>query len=137
MNRRVQQKKPLKGSLKAMGQFAVLSFQAKNFGFINAKGLEKMLRQREPVTIVDCRDDESFAFPGHIPGAVNVPYTSFADTCHKIAPGAAVVTVCYMGYYSQIAAQKLAALRHGRPLSLIGGMDAWYEAGYEVVQDGE
>ena len=82
------------------------------------------LIQREPVTVVDIRDPQSFA-QGHIAGAIrldNSNVDSFLAEADKSLP---VLVYCYHGNSSVAAADFFARQGFERVYSLNGGMSQW------------
>lgn len=124
-------KLPLRGALKGTAEFIVVSMQAKSYKGITPEDLQSLLASRQPVAVIDCRDVASFAL-GHIPGAINIPFRVFADEYRPMPEGTPVVTVCYFGYYSRAAAQRVGRSGHPAATSLLGGMQAWMNRGYRL-----
>jgi|GEM_PF-1596609 len=127
-------KPPTEGTLKAIGELLAASMQKREYEWLTAEELKKLLETGENITVVDCRDAASFAF-GHVPGALNVPYRTYMEHAHTVPRGGVVVTACYVGMYGRAAAQKLAKSGHDTVLSLKGGMQAWIDAGYPLDCD--
>lgn len=95
----------------------------------------KLLKSNQQITVVDCRDAQTFSIAGHIAGAICLSYTDFMKNYNCIPTGKPVVVVCYVGAYSRAASQKLANNGYGQVMSLLGGMEGWIEADYPVTKD--
>lgn len=101
---------------------------------ITAEALRERLDKGERVTLLDVRDAEDFA-EWWIPGAVNCDaYEDLNEgrpgrvqTFSPLPRDAPVVTVCYAGNSSKLAADVLRA-RGFNAVSLVGGMNGWSTA---------
>lgn len=123
---------PWTGALKALRELIVASMQRRKYECISPEVLRRHIETGQPLTVVDCRDSKTFAAVGHIPGAINVPHDTFMKTCRRVPINNPIVAVCYKGYYSRAAAQKLGVNGHAPAWSLSGGMEAWIVAGYPI-----
>ena len=94
--------------------------------------------QRGGALLVDIRPAQQRAKYGEVPGALiierNVLEWRFDPTGdHRIPEVTShaqhVLVLCQQGYASSFAAASLAALGFERPGDVIGGFDAWAEAG--------
>jgi rhodanese-related sulfurtransferase len=88
--------------------------------------------------LVDTRTSEQRARQGDLPGAVVVDRTVFEwrlDPCSPwripevAGPDQQVVVVCRQGYSSSLAAASLQRLGLHRATDVIGGVEAWLDAG--------
>lgn len=87
--------------------------------------------QRGEVQVVDVREPEEFA-AGHLPGAVNVPLSTF-DAAHLPDAGARkLVLNCLGGKRSAMALDRCAAAEALVDTHLAGGFGAWAQAGLPV-----
>ncbi len=70
-----------------------------------------MMDNKEKFTLIDVRTPQEFA-TGYIPGAKNVPTTSFMDKIEKVAPkkDALIVIYCQSGMRSAQAARAMIQL---------------------------
>jgi rhodanese-related sulfurtransferase len=82
--------------------------------------------------LVDVRElyeycDSNYITPGHIPGAVAMPWTSgyFEAHYHELRPSEEIVIVCRSGNRSNQAANFLDGLGFTRVFDMLGGMNAW------------
>jgi rhodanese-related sulfurtransferase len=84
--------------------------------------------------LVDVREIEEYE-DGHLPGAVNLPLSTFVEGFRDIPEGKTVVLVCKVGGRSMQAAQFLATqtdLNFTGIVNLDGGTDGWIAGGNPV-----
>lgn len=96
---------------------------------IKQEALLKRIEQKDAsMIILDVRTPEEFA-AGHIPGAVNIPYTHLPARASQLS-GAGdkdIVLYCATGVRSQLAAERMREHGYTRLLHLDGDMKAWDE----------
>jgi rhodanese-related sulfurtransferase len=93
----------------------------------------KTMLDRGIAVVVDVREPEEFT-QGHIPGAVNLPLSSFsADELPEVM-GKKLVLNCLGGKRSGLALDQCSAARSVVDTHLAGGFGAWVEAGLPVAQ---
>ncbi|RME96808.1 MAG: rhodanese-like domain-containing protein [Chloroflexi bacterium] len=97
---------------------------------INAQTVEQ-IRNRDDVVLIDVREDWEFA-EGHIPGAQLIPLGTIPDSLNKIPKDKTVVAVCRSGNRSNQATQFLRENGFDNVHNMLGGMNSWSQAGYEV-----
>ena len=92
--------------------------------------------------IVDLRSHDERARDGVIPGSVHVPRSvlewrvdpdSGFSNRHVVDRDIELILVCREGYSSSLAAVSLRGVGHARVADLIGGFEAWREAGLETI----
>ena len=78
--------------------------------------------------ILDVRTPEEYA-AGHIPGAINIPYTHLPARASELANAAEkdIVLYCATGIRSELAAERIREHGYSRLLHLDGDMKAWQE----------
>jgi rhodanese-related sulfurtransferase len=91
------------------------------------------LRQQDGVYLLDVREDFEYA-EGHIPNTTLVPLTTIPDNLDKIPRDKTVIVVCRSGNRSNQATQFLREQGFDNVHNMLGGMNAWQQAGYEVVK---
>lgn len=91
-------------------------------GLVDAKQFAEL--QKQGVRVIDVRTAAEFS-DGHIPGAENVPLSSFADELTKWDTSAAIALYCATGSRSAEAAQMLKAAGFEKVYDLSGGLVAW------------
>ena len=97
---------------------------------INVAELSSML-ESDSALVVDVREPDEFA-DGHIPGAVNVPLSSFSPDKLPDAGGKQLVLNCLGGKRSGMALDKCANAQAAVDTHLEGGFGAWAKAGFAV-----
>ncbi|MBN2499608.1 MAG: rhodanese-like domain-containing protein [Anaerolineales bacterium] len=111
----------------------IVSNESLNQFEITPNGLKAQLDDADKIEIIDIRrksDYEAF----HIPGSIHIDaYQALHDyrpgplAHYSPTEGITVVTVCYVGITSQVAAQYLRT-QGIQALSLVGGIDLWLRA---------
>lgn len=95
---------------------------------IDAPTLRERLEAGEAVQVVDIRPEDEYR-EGHIPGAVNLPFTRFARDIDEQDWSDDIVVACPIGESSRQAARLLAAYEgvgEGATVAnLTGGYRAW------------
>ncbi len=97
---------------------------------IGAQDLAQLLRDGTAL-VVDVREPEEFA-DGHVPGAVNLPLSSFDPAAVPHLGDKTVVLNCLGGKRSGMALDKCAAAQAAIDTHLAGGFKAWADAGLPV-----
>lgn len=77
----------------------------------------------DSILLVDVRTPEEFA-SGHIPGAINIPYTSISEIDKVYQDGTPVVLYCRSGRRSGIALDELKKLGYSQVFNF-GGIGRW------------
>jgi hydroxyacylglutathione hydrolase len=81
-------------------------------------------------TLLDVREESEWK-EGHIAGAIHVPFHQLPRHLDELPSNKPVATICGGGVRSSTAASILQA-QGFEPVNVVGGMDAWKSAGYEV-----
>ncbi|MCY1670472.1 rhodanese-like domain-containing protein [Novosphingobium sp. SL115] len=97
---------------------------------ISATELDARVRSGKAL-VVDVRERDEFA-AGHIPGAINMPLSSFQPSGLPDAKGKTVVLNCLGGKRSGMALDKCSAALAAVDTHLAGGFGAWQSAGLPV-----
>jgi rhodanese-related sulfurtransferase len=97
--------------------------------------VKKMLDNKEAIILIDVRDKEEYE-TGHIPSAINISRGSLDFKVNLIIPdkNAKVIVYCGLDLRSPLATKSMNDLGYKKALNMIGGLNAWKEAGYPVVQ---
>lgn len=82
------------------------------------------------VAVVDVREPPEFA-GGHVPGAVNMPLSSF--NLDKLPTDKPVVLICLAGGRSGRALGQAVAAGRTDVVHYAGGMNGWKQAGGKIV----
>ena len=90
--------------------------------------------KRSGTTILDVRTPAEYA-QGHLPGAVNVDVSSpeFMAQIGRLDPTKAYAVYCHSGSRSAAAVSMMAQQGFAAAYDLAGGLQAWQDAGGEVV----
>jgi rhodanese-related sulfurtransferase len=97
---------------------------------IGAGELAELLRANAAL-VIDVREADEFA-DGHIPGAVNMPLSTFQPTKLPDPGGKRLVLTCLGGKRSAMALDKCSAIEALGDTHLAGGFNAWTAAGLPV-----
>jgi rhodanese-related sulfurtransferase len=97
---------------------------------ITAGQLGEMVRAGQ-VLVVDVRETDEFA-AGHIPGAVNMPLSTFQPSKLPDPHGKTLVLNCLGGKRSAMALEKCGLAQAAVDTHLAGGFGAWQAAGLPV-----
>jgi rhodanese-related sulfurtransferase len=107
------------------------------FGFGRSRHREVSVRELKAeldagtAQVIDVREPDEFA-GGHIPGAINVPLSTFQPSRLPDAAGRRLVLNCLGGKRSAMALDKCAAAEGVIDTHLAGGFGAWAQAGLPV-----
>ncbi|MCT2399946.1 rhodanese-like domain-containing protein [Novosphingobium mangrovi (ex Huang et al. 2023)] len=93
---------------------------------ISAEQLDSMLRSGEAL-VVDVREADEFA-NGHIPGAINMPLSTFQPSKLPHPEGKKLVLNCLGGKRSGMALDKCGIAQAEVDTHLAGGFGAWKAA---------
>jgi rhodanese-related sulfurtransferase len=83
--------------------------------------------------VIDVREVDEFA-AGHIPGAINMPLSTFQPSRLPAAAGKTLVLNCLGGKRSGMALDKCATAQASVDTHLAGGFGAWQAAGLPVAR---
>ena len=95
----------------------------------------QMIDNKKDIILLDVRDSEEFE-TGHIPGAINISRGSLDFKVHLIIPDKTkrIIVYCGLDLRSPLATKSLNDLGYKKAINMIGGLRAWKEAGYPVLQ---
>ena len=94
---------------------------------LTAQELEVMLRE-DAAVVVDVREVDEFA-AGHIPGAINMPLSTFQPSRLPDTGARKLVLTCLGGKRSAMALDKCGVAEAAVDTHLAGGFGAWQSAG--------
>lgn len=97
---------------------------------LTAQELDAMLRNGAAV-VVDVREVDEFA-SGHIPGAINMPLSTFQPSNLPDTAGKKTVLTCLGGKRSAMALDKCGLAQAAVDTHLAGGFGAWQAAGLPI-----
>lgn len=104
----------------------VFGFGKKTHREVTAQELEAMLRSGDAL-VVDVREADEFA-AGHIPGAINMPLSTFQPSRLPDPQGRTLVLNCLGGKRSAMALEKCSTAQAAVDTHLAGGFGAWQAA---------
>lgn len=93
---------------------------------VSAQELDTMIRNGDAL-VVDVREVDEFA-AGHIPGAINMPLSTFQPSKLPHAQGKMLVLNCLGGKRSGMALDKCGVAQAAVDTHLAGGFNAWNAA---------
>ena len=101
---------------------------------VTAQVLVRLVNKDDAI-VIDLRDKNEFA-AGHIAGAVNLPYASYANRSEElnVYKNRPVVLVCKIGQHSSAIGSKLLAAGFADVKRLAVGMTEWQSANLPVVK---
>ncbi|MFC1572167.1 rhodanese-like domain-containing protein [Candidatus Eisenbacteria bacterium] len=122
-----------------LGVLVVASICATAYGHtdLTPPQVNALLDAGENVVIIDVREesefcDSTYTPPGHISGAINMPWNSGYLQGHygELSPDDSTIVVCRSGSRSNTAANFLDGVGFAHVFDMLGGMNAWQ---YETV----
>ncbi|WP_202978150.1 rhodanese-like domain-containing protein [Mariprofundus erugo] len=84
-----------------------------------------------PFLFLDVRSQEEYA-QGHIAGAMLIPVDELAGRMNEVPKNRQVYVYCHSGKRSARASALLASHGFTRIENIVGGIEAWKQAGYPV-----
>lgn len=97
---------------------------------VTARKLDEMLRAGEAI-VIDVREADEFA-AGHIPGALNIPLSTFQPSQLPLDSGKTLILNCLGGKRSAMALDKCGIAQAAVDTHLAGGFGAWQAAGLPI-----
>ena len=87
--------------------------------------------EESDLQIIDVRRPTEFR-DGHVPGAINAQLAELEKNISQFDPRRPTAVICRSGYRSSIAASLLERHSFHNLFNIVGGTDAWMNAGYPV-----
>ena len=106
--------------------------QQKSYGDITVEQAKSLIEQNIWLKIVDVRLDTEFN-TSHIPGAINVCACDPDNMLRELDPNDEILVYCRSGLRSAAAMKFLNENGFSKVYNLVGGIVAWENAGYPVV----
>lgn len=96
---------------------------------------KKMLDAKEELIVLDVRDSQEFV-EGHLPGAINISRGFLEFKVGKMIPdkSSKILVYCGIDLRGPLAAKTLNDLGYKKAVNMIGGLEAWKQAGYPTVK---
>ena len=107
------------------------------FSNISTDQAEKMISSNKDLIIVDVREDSEYSsVQGHVPGAINFPWTSgiFQQNFQKLDKRKEILLICRSGRRSQAAATFLTQKGYPKVYNMLGGTNQWIKNGRKTEQ---
>ncbi|WP_129641285.1 rhodanese-like domain-containing protein [Peristeroidobacter agariperforans] len=106
--------------------FAAVSHASDTPKIDQASLLKRIEKKDTSMLILDVRTPEEFA-AGHVPGAINIPYTHLPSRISEVADAADkdIVLYCTIGVRAEKGAERLRENGFQKLLHLDGDMKAW------------
>ena len=103
---------------------------------ISPTTLKEKLDAREPVKLVDVREDNEWA-SGYIAGAIHLSKGIIERDIEKTIPelNAPIVVYCSGGFRCALVAETLQTMGYSNVSSLETGTQGWLAAGYQLTKD--
>ncbi len=113
-----------------MNRDQLLALAKSEISELTIQELQRLIKDGDPVTISDIRERDEFA-QGHLPGAVFIPRGFLELQIEQVAYDRSkpVILYCAGGVRSVLAARNLKEMGYDDAQSLIGGFNAWKNAG--------
>ncbi len=102
---------------------------------ISTSTLETQLRTKNPPVLIDVRGSGDYAL-GHIAGSRWIPRGDIERKISEYVPDrdTDIVVICDTGIRSSLTAATLSSMGYSSAGWLDGGLDAWSNSGYELVE---
>jgi hydroxyacylglutathione hydrolase len=95
--------------------------------------VEELSSLRHELQVLDVRDQGEWD-EGHIKHAIHIPYYFIEQQVQKLDASQPLAVTCASGQRSTIACSLLQRHNFTELFNVVGGMDAWKNAGYEVIE---
>ncbi len=89
---------------------------------------QKLVASKDNLVVIDVREPSEYCDKrGHIPGALNYPYTSgvLEARYEELPKDRPILVVCRSGHRSKLAAEFLRSHGFSKVYDMTGGMNAW------------
>jgi len=103
------------------------------YGNVTVKQAKDLIEVVKSLLIVDVRTPSEFE-EGHIEGAINIPINSLVQRIGELNRENEILVYCKLGACSSRALTILNSNNFLKVYSMLGGIEAWKQAGYSVVQ---
>ncbi|MBL8269541.1 rhodanese-like domain-containing protein [Steroidobacter sp.] len=115
--------------------FAAVSHAGETPKIDQASLLKRIESKDSSLVILDVRSPEEFK-AGHVPGAINIPYTHLPSRISEVADAADkdIVVYCAIGVRAELGAERLRENGFTKLLHLDGDMKAWEEKKRPLVK---
>lgn len=90
--------------------------------------VQKQIKEKQPMLILDVRQPEEYARDGHIKGSRLMPLGSLRDRISELPKETPIICVCRSGARSRTACEQLQRQGFENVTNMVGGMIAWKRA---------
>ena len=97
------------------------------------KDLKERMDGGEDWTVLDVRSKDEW-LEGHIEGSLNIYVGVLEGRAEEVPRERKVAVVCKTGTRSSFASSILLRAGHGNITNVLGGMEAWKKAGYDIIK---
>jgi hydroxyacylglutathione hydrolase len=103
-----------------------------HLGLLTVRELKDRLEKGNDLTVLDVRSDEEWNSE-HIEGAIHMYVGHLEEHIHEILTDQTTAIICSVGNRSSLAASILQRKGYTDLHVVLGGMYAWQNAGYNVI----
>ncbi|MDP3268780.1 MAG: rhodanese-like domain-containing protein [Legionella sp.] len=109
----------------------------KNIKEISPTHLKEKLDRKEPLQLIDVREESEWNSSGHIPGAIHLPKGIIERDIEKAISDSAtpIVVYCSGGFRCALVADSLQKMGYKEVYSLESGSQGWEKMGYPVLKN--
>jgi rhodanese-related sulfurtransferase len=102
---------------------------------VSIHDVKKMLNANEKLILLDVRDKQEFD-EGHLPGAIPISRGTLEFKAATTIPdkNSRIIVYCGIDLRSPLATKTLNDLGYKNAVNMIGGLQAWKDAGYPTVK---
>ena len=104
------------------------------YGDITVEQAKELVETIESSVILDVRTVEEFE-TGHIEGAVNIPVDELQERLGELEKSDEIMVYCRSGVRSSRAMKILADNGFSKVYNMLGGIEAWEQAGYLTLEN--
>ncbi len=106
-----------------------------DLSFTTVKELYEMIKDRDDVQVLDVREASEYGGK-RIKGTILAPLSRFKESSRIFDRNRHSYIVCQAGKRAEQFAKKLLENGHGNISVVAGGLNAWIDAGYPIVEGG-
>lgn len=97
---------------------------------VSVQELKAKLDAKESLVLVDVRQPEEFTQDGHVAGAKLIPLPMLGMRLSELPKDKPLFVICLSGSRSKVACDMLVRQGFSNVTNVVGGMGAWYRAGF-------
>ncbi len=100
---------------------------------LTVQELRKRLDRGDNLVVLDVRSRDEWN-NGHISGALHIYVGHLKERLKEVPAGQAIAVICNVGHRASLGASILCQEGHQEVYNVLGGMTAWENAGYVIVE---